>query len=382
MTKPVYLDYAAATPLDPAVLADMQPYFSEQFYNPSALYQAAQHVSAAVRDARSRVAGVLGVKSSEVFFTAGGTESDNMAIHGVMQGHTNGHVVVSAIEHDAVLEPAKQYAHTAVAPQKNGIIDPAAVTAAVRDDTVLVSIMYVNNEVGTVQPIKQIAQALQRVRDDRRTRGIAAPLYFHTDACQAANYLSLQPHRLGVDLMTLNGGKIYGPKQSGVLIVKTGTILQPLMRGGGQERGLRSGTENVASIVGFTRALEIAQSMRQTETVRVSQLQHVLLSRLGELPGVTITATTKHRIPNNVHITVDGFDNERLLYELDNAGMMAAAGSACSASSDTPSHVLGALGCSDSQARSSLRFTLGRQTTESDIERVATVLRGLLGEPQ
>jgi cysteine desulfurase len=261
---------------------------------------------------------------------------------------------------------------------EQGIVDLAALETAIDDHTVLASVMYANNEVGTIQPIRQIAQLVARLRAARRAAGNTLPLYLHTDACQAANYLDLHVSRLGVDMMTLNGGKIYGPKQSGVLYVGSHVQLQPVIRGGGQERGLRSGTENVAATVGFARALQLAQSKRHDEAARLGELQKLAFDLIeAQLPGAVINGSRKHRLPNNVHLTLPGRDNERLLVELDERGIMAAAGSACSASSEDPSHVLRAMGISDADAQASLRITLGLSTSESDIRSLVDTLQSL-----
>jgi len=365
--------------MDTAVLAAMQPFFSQAFYNPSATYLAAQEVRRALDAARASVAAQLGARGSEVIFTAGGTESDNLAIAGVMQQFPDAKVVVSAVEHDAVLEPAAQFPCrvTPVTPQ--GLVDLQALEANIDDQTVLVSVMYANNEVGAIQPIRQLALLVERIRAERRAQGNTLPLYLHTDACQAANYLDLHVSRLGVDLMTLNGGKIYGPKQSGVLFVSHRVRLAPLIRGGGQERGLRSGTENVAAAVGFAKALELAQVQRHEEVKRLSALQALAFGLIAEqLPQAVVNGTTKHRLPNNIHLTLPGQDNERLLVELDVRGILAAAGSACSASDDEPSHVLRAMGLDDADAQSSLRITMGRQTGEADIHTLVDTLAQLV----
>jgi cysteine desulfurase len=375
----IYLDNAAATPMDSEVLAAQQPFFGELFYNPSATYMAAQNVRAALEKARSDVAACLGARAGEIIFTAGGTESDNLAIAGVLQQYPEGNVVVSAIEHDAVLQPAAQFGCRVAGVTAQGIIDLTDLAAKIDDHTVLVSVMYANNEVGTVQPIRQVAQLVEQVRTARRQAGNPLPVYLHTDACQAANYLDLHVSRLGVDMMTLNGGKIYGPKQSGVLFVSSRVRLQPVVRGGGQERGLRSGTENVGGCVGLARALELAQARRHDEVARLSGLQSLAFRLVAEkLPGAVINGSLKHRLPNNIHLTLPGQDNERLLVELDERGILAAAGSACSASDEEPSHVLRAMGLSDAGAQASLRLTMGRETTEAQIRTLVDTLAELV----
>ncbi|HVY12692.1 MAG TPA: aminotransferase class V-fold PLP-dependent enzyme, partial [Alphaproteobacteria bacterium] len=235
---------------------------------------------------------------------------------------------------------------------------------------------------GTIQPIRQVAQLVQKIRDERRRAGNPLPLYLHTDACQAANYLDLQVARLGVDLMTLNGGKIYGPKQSGVLYVSSRVQLSPVIRGGGQERGYRSGTENVAACVGFATALQSAQSRRHDESRRLGDLQALAFRLITEkMPQAVINGSRKHRLPNNMHLTLPGRDNERLLVELDERGILAAAGSACSAGDDEPSHVLRAMGVSDADAQASIRLTMGRQTTDADVRALVDALAVLSTGP-
>jgi cysteine desulfurase len=238
--------------------------------------------------------------------------------------------------------------------------------------------MYANNEVGTIQPIRQLALALEKIRAERKQAGNTLPLYLHTDACQASNYLDLHVARLGVDMMTLNGGKIYGPKQSGVLYVSSKVSLEPIVRGGGQERGLRSGTENVGACVGLAKALDLVQTKRHEEGHRLEELQKLAFDLIAEkLPRAVVNGSRKHRLPNNLHVTLPGQDNERLLVELDERGILAAAGSACSASSDEPSHVLSAMGISDADAQASLRITMGRETSESDIRTLIDTLAEL-----
>jgi len=376
---PIYLDHAAATPLDERVLAAMQPYLSEEFYNPSATYSAALDARKALEAARGKVAHWLGARPSEITFTAGGTEANNLAVHGVLRAYPDSNVVISAIEHDSVRAPAARYDCREVAVTPDGFIALDDLIAKIDDQTVLVSIMYANNEIGTVEPIREVSQIVNSIRRDRAAAGNTRPLYLHTDACQAANYLDLHTARLGVDLMTLNGGKVYGPKQTGALFVKGGLPLQPLIDGGGQEHGLRSGTENVAGAIGLAEALDIAQTMRHEEVKRLQELQQQFLRLIATtLPTAIINGTIRKRLPNNIHLTLAGSDNERLLIQLDEAGIMAAAGSACSASDDEPSHVLRALGLDDTIAQSSLRFTLGRPTTSEAVDTVVAALARLV----
>ncbi len=379
MTDLIYLDYAAATPVDPAVLEVMQPYFGAQFYNPSATYTAAEQVRRDLDAARGRVAHWLGARPSEVVFTAGGTEANNLALHGVMRQFADGNIVVSAIEHESVLAAAHRYDCREAGVNPDGLIDVDKLTALIDDKTVLVSVMYANNEVGTIQPIRQLAQALDGIRRARKKASNSRPLYLHTDAAQAAAYLDLHTARLGVDLMTINAGKIYGPKQVGALFVSSRVQLSPQVFGGGQERGLRSGTENVAGAIGLAKALDLVQERRHQEVARLQSLQAKFFDAIErQFPDALVNGSRKHRLPNNVHVTFVGQDNERLIFQLDEAGILCAAGSACSASSEEPSHVLKAMGKTDQDAQSSLRFTMGLRTTESDIDRTLTILETLI----
>lgn len=377
MTK--YFDYAAATPVSPEVMQAMMLYFSEKFYNPSATYLAAQNTHKELENARARVAAMLGTRKNEIIFTAGGTEANNLAIRGVMEAFPGKKVLVSSIEHDAVIGPANMYDMQTLPVTEAGMVDVDTLIEHITDDTVLLSVMYANNEIGTIQPIRRIIQAVEAVRAARKQSGNTVPLYVHTDACQASNYLDLHVSRLGVDLMTINGGKIYGPKQSGALYVASQVTLAPQILGGGQERGKRSGTENIAFAVGLATALEEAQAIRHQESARMAGLQaHFFKKIKAAVPTTVINGSLKHRLPNNVHVTFPGADNERLIFALDEQGFQVAAGSACSASNDTPSHVLRALGLSDEQAQNSLRFTMGRDTTTADVDALVEALAQLL----
>jgi cysteine desulfurase len=377
---PIYLDHAATTPLDPRVFEAMRPYLVDQFANPSSLYSAARATRQAVEAARHTIAQTLGAKPTEIIFTSGGTEGNNLAIQGVLRAHPGAHWVTTAIEHDAVLGQAEHlrsqgYDATVVPVKPNGIVDPARVQAAVTDHTVLVSVMMANNEIGTIQPLADLAKLVAAIRTDRRSRGVEQPLYLHTDACQAAGYLDLHVTRLGVDLLTLGGSKIYGPKGTGALYVRQGTRLEPLLYGGGQERGRRSGTENVAGIVGLATALERTAADRAAESRRLTTLRDDLIRRLlAAIPGATLNGDPKHRLPNNANLTIPGADGESLVLYLDNAGIMASTGSACSTGNLDPSHVLLALDCTTAQADASLRLTLGRSTIPATIDRVVEAL--------
>lgn len=372
MVYPIYLDYAAATPLDSRVLDAMQPFWAERFYNPSSPYLAAKDVRQSLEDARGRVAHWLGAKPREVVFTAGATESINLAIRGVMRAFPDGHVVTDAIEHDAVLAAAKEYDHSLVAVTADGTVDKTALKKAITDKTVLVSVAIANNEIGTIQPLREIAGIINEVRRLRQLKNNTRPLYLHTDASQAACYLDIHASRLGVDLLTLNGGKMYGPKQSGILFVKTGVNVEPQVLGGGQEFGLRSGTENVAACIGLAAALDIAQDERKEAIAKTAALRDELQREiLAALPHTQVNGNLKRRLPNNLHVSWPGLDGERLLMLLDEHGVMASTGSACAANKQTASHVLVACGLDSAAIQGSLRLTLGRHTTPGNVQAAA-----------
>jgi cysteine desulfurase len=379
MKRRVYLDNAAATPLDEQVFAAMKPYLTDQFYNPSAQYEAARAVKKDLEAARARVAHWFGARPSEIIFTAGGTEASNLIIHGIMQQYPDSNLIVSSVEHDSILRPAEQYNHKLAQVLSDGTIDVQQCLSLIDDQTVLISVQYANNEIGVVHPIRQLAQAIAEIKKTRKKQGSTLPLLLHTDACQAPAYLDIHAASLGVDAVTINSGKIYGPKQTGVLFVKAGTILQPQTLGGGQERGMRSGTENIANAVGMATALDLVQNRRHEETNRLKKLQKLFLDLVEEhIPTAVINGSRKHRLPNNVHLTLPGQDNERLMMELDEQGIQCAVGSACSASNEEPSHVLKAMGLSDAEAQASLRFTMGIQTTEADVRYVVDALTKLV----
>lgn len=376
----IYLDYAAATPLNPEVLKAMNKYSSKSYANPSAItYASGREASQTLSKARTEIASYFGAKSTEIILTAGGSEANNLAVQGVLNNFKNAEVVTIPIEHPSVSEPVKKYAHKFCLVDNQGLVDLKSLEKSIGSKTVLVSIAMVNHEIGTIQPIKQISDLINKIRLDRKKKGNKLPLYLHSDACQATNYLDLHVSRLGVDLMTINGAKIYGPKQCGLLFIKTGVVLSPLIFGGGQERGLRSGTENVANAIGLAKALEVNSRLKKTEIKRVENLRDQFIRDLIKIrPDIKINGSTSKRVANNVHLTIPGIDNEWLLIKLDQADIEAAAGSACSASNQTPSEVLKAIGLDEKSARESIRFSLGRQTKMSDINRCLSVLSKLI----
>ncbi len=386
----VYLDHAATTPTDPRVVEAMLPFFANSFGNPSALYSLGQEAQQTLRDCRKRVATILGTNPDSIIFTNGGSESDNLAIYGLARAHEQHgkHIITLAIEHHAVLHPLNDlheagFEITYIEVDKTGGVDPKKIIQAIRPDTILISIMYANNEIGTIEPIGEIGKELLKYRKEK---GSAYP-YFHTDACQAAGYLDLNVERLHVDLMTINGSKMYGPKGSGILYIRKGTRIEPLVRGGSQEFGKRAGTENIPGIVGFTKALELAELSKETETKRLRDVCAYFWEELqknctGLIWHGPVIGTD--RLPNNLNIAFSGVDGQMLLLYLDNVGIMCSTGSACTARSTEASHVLTAIGTSLVESKSTLRFSLGHGTTISDIDytveqvtRLVSLLRSL-----
>lgn len=361
-----YLDHAAATPCDPRVIVAMQPYLADVFFNPSASYGGGRAARLALETAREDIALILGAKAHDIVFTAGATESINLAIEGVLS--SGGHAVISGVEHAAVREAVKAYPHSIASVDARGSTTPAAIVAEITDETVLVSVAMADNEFGTVQPLADIARALDEVRSDRLSRGLKTPLYFHTDASQGALALDVKVSRLGVDMMTLNAAKCYGPKQVGLLWMKSSVHLKPLIRGGGQERSLRSGTENVAGTVGFALALQLAQGGRHSENERLASMREQLVKFLEEsVPGIVFDGHPKRHLPGHIHLHVDGLDAERVVFHLDNEGIYLATGAACAANKATRSPSLEAVGLSPSEADGSLRITLGHLNQADDI---------------
>lgn len=376
--KNIYLDYAAATPVDTEVLRAMQPYFTEKFYNPSATYLAGRGVRRELDGIRQSVASTVGAKPAEIIFTAGATEANNLAIQGIMNRYPEGEVLVSAIEHESVLEPARLFRHKEIPADNNGIIKLNKLSNLINGKTVLISVMLVNNELGTIQPLREASEIVNEVRRARLEKGNELPLLLHTDAAQAGNFLDLHASRLGIDLMSINGGKIYGPKQSGALFVKTGVRLMPMIVGGGQESGLRSGTENPAAAAGLASALQAAQERRPKESMRIMKLRQGLEELIiRNIPGSVINGSPKRRAPHVTSLTIPGQDNEKLMMQLDEAGIQCAVGSACSAARQEASHVLSAIGLSEEAARATLRISLGRHTTESDTKKLGAELHRL-----
>ncbi|MBI2329575.1 MAG: cysteine desulfurase NifS [Chloroflexi bacterium] len=369
--KQIYLDYAATTPTHPEVVKAMLPYFTEIFGNPSSIYAAGQEAKGAIEAARVKLADLIGARSEEIVFTSGGTEADNFAIKGTAYASESkgNHIITTAIEHSAVIETCKflqkrGFQVTYLPVDDYGLVDPGHVRQAITAKTILISIMQANNEIGTIEPIAEIAQIA-------REKGI----HFHSDAVQTVGHIPVNVHELGVDLLSMSAHKLYGAKGIGALYIRRDIKITPFMHGGEQERRRRASTENVPGIVGFGKAAELAQPAINEEAARLIYLRDKLIK--GLLERIDHTRLNGHpvmRLPNNVNISVDYVEGESMALNLDLEGICASTGSACSSASLEPSHVLLALGCPPEQAHGSLRFSLGKWTTEEEIERVLDIL--------
>ena len=375
MSARTYLDHAATTPPDPRVVEAMLPYLTAHWHNPSSIYIEAQHVRRAIDEARATVAAAIGALPEEVLFTSGGSESDSLALRGVLDAASarGRHLVTSAVEHHAVLDTAEQLQRegaevTVVGAGPDGRVDPAEVEAAVRDDTVLVSVMHANNEVGAINDIAEIA---------RRVHAKNPRTAVHTDAVQSAAHLGVHVGHLGVDLLTLTAHKFYGPRGAGILYVRSGTPLAPQILGGGQEGSRRAGTENTAAIVGLAQAMRLAEEQREAGIAHERRLQQRLIEELPRripMLGITGPREAGQRLPGSVSVVIAFVEGESILLALDLAGVAASSGSACTTGSVEPSHVLVAMGVPPELARGSLRFTLGRMNTDADVDRLLEVL--------
>jgi cysteine desulfurase len=370
-SRPIYLDYASTTPVHPRVRQTMEPYLQQEFGNPSSLSPLGRRAAEACERARAQVARVLACHDDEVVFTSGGSESDNVALKGVALAQADRrHLVTTTLEHSAVLGAARDLQEhfgvevTYVPVDERGIVDPAAVVAAIRPDTFLVSVMLANNEIGTIQPIADTARLV-------RERGVL----IHTDAVQAAGFLDLNVDRLGVDLLSLSAHKFYAPKGSGVLYVRRGTRLVPLIHGGDQERRRRAGTENVAGIVACGAALELVEKHRPATCTRLTSLRDRLIAGIeATVPSALLNGDRWRRLPNNVNFCFRDVQGETILLELESEDVYASTGSACHAGSQDPSHVLLAIGRCPELAHTALRLTLGAPTTPAEVERVLELL--------
>ena len=373
----IYLDHAATTPTHPEVVKAMLPFFSDAFGNPSSIYSYGQEAKGAVEEARTKVAELIGARSEEIVFTSGGTEADNLALKGLAYAseHKGNHIITTSIEHHAVLEACKFLEKrgleiTCLPVDKYGLVDPADVKKAITAKTILISVMHANNEVGTIEPVEEIGEIARK-----------AGAYFHTDAVQTVGHIPVNVDKLKVDLLSISGHKFNGPKGVGALYVRKGTKLVPLVHGGEHEKRRRAGTENVPAIVGLGKAVELAGQEMGREVERLTNLRDKLIRGLvGKIDSVHLNGHPTRRLPNNVNISIDFVEGESILLNLDLEGICASTGSACSSASLEPSHVLLALGLSPEQAHGSLRFTLGRDNTQADVERVLEVLPGIVAK--
>ncbi len=369
--KHIYLDHAATTPTDPRVVEAMLPYFTEQFGNPSSIYSFSSEPKIAMEDARSRIAGMIGATEREIVFTSGGSESNNFALKGVAFARSDKgkHIITSNIEHHAVGEPCKfleslGFEISYVPVDGNGLINPEDVQKTIRPDTILISIMQANNEIGTLQPIAEIGRIAKK-----------AGVTFHTDAVQTFGHIPVNVNDLQVDLLSASAHKLYGPRGVGMLYIRKGTKLAPLIHGGDQERKRRASTENVPGIVGFGKAVEIAQNEMEAEYRRLTGIRDTFINDVPEkIPDVVLNGHPTQRLPNNINFSFQGLEGESMLLTLDMEGISVSTGSACTSSSLEASHVMLAIGRSHELAHGSLRFSLGRQTSTEDMQTVLEVL--------
>lgn len=379
MAERIYLDSAASTPVADEVIQEMLPYLKQQFGNPSSIHSFGRETTRAIQQARKRVADLVGARPSEITFTSGGTEADNLAVKGAAEYAKNAsgrtHIITSYIEHDAVLEPCRDlerlgYSVTYLPVTSRGEVRPEDLKSALTEKTALVSIMHANNEVGTIQPVKELCKMAHE-----------AGALFHTDAVQAAGKIPVDVRELGVDLMSMSSHKINGPKGVGALYMRGGLEIMPLIHGGGQESELRSGTENVPGIVGFGKACELAAKNLANYQKQVSELRDYLAGQvLKEIPHSRLNGSTAGRLPANAHFTFFGVNGEDLIIKLDENGIAASTGSACSVKKQKPSHVLKAMGFSYEEITGSLRLTLSMQNTKEEVDRTVQVLSGVVKE--
>ncbi len=375
--KRIYLDYSATTPTHPEVVKAMLPYFTEVFGNASSIHSCGLEARGPMEEARVEVANLIGARNQEIVFTSGGTEADNFALKGVAFANESkgNHIITSSIEHHAVMEPCKflerrGFKVTYLPVDEYGLVDPDDVKKAITDKTILISVIHANNEMGAIEPIAEIGKVAQE-----------AGVYFHTDAVQTAGHIPVNVNELKVDLLSMSAHKLYGPKGVGALYIRKGTRLISFMHGGEQERGRRATTQNIPGIVGFSKAVELAQQEMTEEAERLTYLRDQLINGLLErIDHIQLNGHPIKRLPNNVSVSIDFVEGESMLLNLDLDGICASTGSACSSASLEPSHVLLAMGTPPEQAHGSLRLTLGKWTTEDEIERVLDVLPGIVAK--
>lgn len=378
--KKIYLDYASTTPVKKEVLKAMMPYFFKKYGNPSSIHVFGRESRSAIEETRKKIANFLNCKNDEIIFTSGGTESDNLAIKGLIDNfyfkqNKKLHIITSSFEHHAVLETCKNLEKkgmaqvTYIKPNREGIICLNDIKKAVKKNTILISIMYVNNEIGTVQPIKKIAQWVERFNKLNRKNNNTSPIYFHTDAVQALEYQECDIKKIGVDMMSFSAHKIGGPKGLGALFVKKNTPIKSEIIGGKQEFNLRAGTENAAGIIGLGTAIELLHSKFKSRKSKIIKLRDYFIKRiLKEIPDTFLNGSKEKRNPNNINISFKYIEGESILINLDLFGIAASSGSACTSGSLDPSHVLLSIGLSHEDAHGSIRFTIGENTTKKEID--------------
>lgn len=374
MAKRIYLDHAATTPLATEVLEAMKPYFSEKFGNASSLHSFGVEARDAVENSRKIAAKFLGARPNEIIFTSGGTESNNLAIKGIAFANKSrgNHIITTKIEHHAVLEPCHWlekhgFKVSYLNVDKYGLVDPKEVEKAITKETILVSIMHANNEIGTIEPIEEIGEICKKHK-----------VYFHTDAVQSFGKIPINVKKMNIDLLSASSHKLYGPKGVGLLFINQDVKIEPIQHGGGHEQGLRSGTENVPGIVGFAKAIEIATKNMKVEAERQKKLRDKLINEILKIPGAQLNGHPSQRLPNNVNISIKGIEGEALLIRLNEKEIAVSTGSACSTKSLEPSHVLTAIGLTPEQAHGSLRITLGKDNTEQEIEYTIEQLKNII----
>jgi len=371
----IYLDNAASTPVHTEVLEEMIPFLQDQFGNPSSIHKYGRSALRAIQNARKQIAHLINAEPKEILITSGGTESNNTALFGMAHAKKGNHMIISSIEHDAILEPCKilekeGFDITYIPVNDTGLVNPKDIENSISAETCLVSIMFANNEVGTIQPIQEISEICHQKN-----------IVFHSDAVQAIGKVDLDVKKLGIDLLTLSSHKINGPKGVGAFYIRNGIEIQPYIYGGGQEHGMRSGTENVASIVGFGKACELAKENMQKNISHLQNLQRNLITKvMKEISHVTLNGHKEQRIPNNAHFTFLGVSGEDLIIKLDENGIAASTGSACSVHIQKESHVLKAMGFSHDQITGSLRLTVGILNTDSEIEKTVEILKIVVKE--
>ena len=367
----IYLDYAASTPVDPLVVREMLPYFTDIYSNPSSAHSGGQQTRDAIEKSRDSVAALINARSPEIVFTSGGTEANNCALKGIAAANREGgnHIITSAIEHPSIVNVFRALEEsgckiTLVSVDEYGMIDPDDVKKAITPETVLVSIMHANNEIGTIQPLAEIISIAHE-----------SGIYVHTDAIQTCGHIDIDVAELGVDLLSISAHKLYGPKGTGALYVRSGVNITPFIHGGGHENGLRAGTENVAGIVGLGKAAELAKAELHEEKLRETELRNYFIQELSNrIDNIKLNGHPEQRLPNNINFCAEGIEGEAVLLNLDIEGIYVSTGSACSSANKEPSHVLTALGLPAQSARSSIRMSVGRWTTREQIDRVIEIL--------